>query len=402
MSRAAGNFLWVRLVLEEILKCHTENSIQETLDEIPSGMSNLYQHMELAILNNQPKSDWILAKSLFQWTICAQRPLTLKELSQALRPENPEFLDLKRTIQDVCGQFILVGQSGQVGMVHQTARDYLTTTSNSGISIDLRQAHEQLFVKTITTLLDPRLRLRLTQDQHALQSTDPFIFYASVSWTYHLRHSHTTSDEAFDLLIKLLKSPFVLTWIHSLALLGRLEILVKAAKELTTFAATNRKLNVAINPLLHRLSDLELLDLWAIDLVKMVGKFSRYLVSDPSAIYKLIPPFCPENSILHQQFHRPDSAEVSVSGISNYSWNDNLARIAVPGGDQAWTIACAGRYIAVLGASGTIFLWNSYNFTEICALQHNEPVTAMGFNKNGNKLITYGLRSTKLWCIPSG
>jgi hypothetical protein len=29
-------------------------------------------------------------------------------------------------------------------------------------------------------------------------------------------------------------------------------------------------------------------------------------------------------------------AEVSVSGISNYHWNDNLARITVPGGDQAW------------------------------------------------------------------
>jgi hypothetical protein len=47
---------------------------------------------------------------------------------------------------------------------HQTARDYLTTTSNSEISIDLRQAYEHLFKKTVTTLLDPRLRLRLTQD----------------------------------------------------------------------------------------------------------------------------------------------------------------------------------------------------------------------------------------------
>jgi WD40 repeat protein len=402
MDRSGGNFLWVRLVLEEILKCHTENSIQETLDQIPEGMNSLYQHMELGILNNQRKSDRILAKSLFQWTICAQRPLTLKELSQALRPENPEFLDLRRTIQDVCGQFILVGQNGQVGMVHQTARDYLTTTFNSEISIDLRQAHEHLFKKTVTTLLDPRLRLRLTQNQHALQSTNAFVFYASISWAYHLRHSRTTSDEAFDLLVKLLKSPFVLTWIHSLALAGRLEILVKAAKALNNFAATTRKINVAKNPLLHRLSDLELLNLWAIDLVKVVGKFSRHLVLDPSAIYRLIPPFCPENSILHQQFHQPELAEVSVSGISNYHWNDNLARITVPGGDQAWNIACAGPYIAVLGAFGTIFLWNSYNFTEICALRHNEPVTAMGFNKNGSKLVTYGLQSTKLWSIPSG
>jgi hypothetical protein len=125
----------------------------------------------------------------------------------------------------------------------------------------------------------------------------------------------------------------VLTWIYSLAHAGRLEILVKAAKALNNFAATTCKINVAKNPLLHRLSDLELLDLWAIGLVKEVDKFSRHLILDPSAIYRPIPPFCPENSILHQQFHQPELAEVSISGISNYQWNDNLARITVPGGD---------------------------------------------------------------------
>jgi hypothetical protein len=32
MDRSGGDFLWVQLVLEEILKCHTENFIQETLN----------------------------------------------------------------------------------------------------------------------------------------------------------------------------------------------------------------------------------------------------------------------------------------------------------------------------------------------------------------------------------
>lgn len=402
MGRAVGNFLWVRLVLEEILNCHTEEAIQETLDEIPGDMSELYQRMELTILNNPRKANRLLAKALLQWTICARRSLTVKELSQALRPDFPEFLDLRRTIQDVCGQFILIDPTGQVGMLHQTARDYLIRTSNSEVSIDPKRAHGQLFMKTVLTLLDPRLRLKLAEGQHALRGTDPFVFYAATSWTYHLRHADAPSDEALTMLVKLFSGPSVLTWIHSLALAGQLEILVKAAKVLTSFVSTYRKLSAAKNPLLHRLSNLELLDQWIVDLVKVVGKFSGYLLSEPSAIYKLVPPFCPKKSVLYSQFHHPESAEVSVSCDSNTAWNDNLARISLPNGHSALQIACAGRHIAVLDSAGTVSLWNSHNFAEIGTLRHREPVTVISFNKKGSEMVTCGLRSTKLWSIPSG
>jgi WD40 repeat protein len=402
MRRASGNFLWVRLVLEEILSCHTESAIQETLEEIPNDMSKLYQRMERAILDNPRKSNRVLAKAFFAWTICASRSLTLLELGQALKPEFPEFIDLRRTIQDVCGHFVLVDQTGHVGMVHQTARDYLIQTSNNEIAICAKESHAQLFKKCISELLDPKLRFRLTQAKHALTNTEPFLFYAATSWTYHLRQTAMTSDEIMDNLAKLFRGPSVLTWIHSLALINRLEVLVKAAKALTTFVHTTRKFDAARNPLLHRISDLELLDLWIIDLVKVVGKFNRHLLSDPLAIYKLVPPFCPSRSALHQQFYQSNSTEVWISGIVNDSWNDNLARITLPNGDRAWQIICAGRHIAVLGATGTVFIWSSSNFAAVCALHHHEPVTAMSFNNKGDKLVTYGLRSTKLWAIPLG
>ena len=49
----------------------------------------------------------------------------------------------------------------------------------------------------------------------------------------------------------------------------------KAVKVLTNFVSNRRKLNSTKDPLLHRLSDLDLLEHWTIDLVKMIGKFSR-------------------------------------------------------------------------------------------------------------------------------
>ncbi|KAH8820667.1 hypothetical protein F5884DRAFT_57550 [Xylogone sp. PMI_703] len=402
MGRAGGNFLWVRLVVEEILNCNTEETIKETLSEIPTDMASLYKRMETTILNNPRKSDRLLAKTIFQWALFAQRSLALQELSQALSSDFPDILDLRRTLQDVCGQFILVNQNEQVELVHQTARDYLVTTSKSEISVYPRQAHEQLFLNTINKLLDPKLRLKLTQDQHSLQTTDPFIFYSATSWSYHLRQAHTSSDTILDILVKFFKGQHVLNWIHLVALVGRIEILVKAGKVLSTFLHTYRKLNATKNPLLHRLSDLDLLDLWAIDLVKIVGKFSRHLLFYPQAIYELVPALCPERSILRRQFYQPGTTEISLSGISDSDWSDNLAKISLPNDIQAWKIICAAQYIAVQGSTGTIFIWNSSNFVEVCTLAHDEPVTAITFSKDSSKIATYGLRSTKLWSIPSG
>ncbi|KAI4209636.1 MAG: hypothetical protein LQ351_007436 [Letrouitia transgressa] len=401
-SRAQGNFLWARLILEDIVSCHSEDAIQEALSDIPSDMNNLYRRMEQTILNNPRKANIALAKALLQWTICASRLLTLKELSQALKPEFPEMLDLRRTIQDVCGHFMVVKNTDQVTLVHQTARDYLFKNSSKESFIDPIKGHEEFFFKSVTVLCDQNLRVKLTLGQNTLCRTEPFVFYAATSWMYHLRNMRTASDEALDKLIKLFKNLSVLTWIHALAIVDHLGMLVKAAKALTTFISDRRKLNPTKNPLLHRLSDLDRLERWTIDLVKLVGKFGRQLILHPSAIYKLIPPLCPEHSMLNQQFHQPDSAKMVIRGISNSSWNDNLAKIALPNGSQAWDVACAAHIVAVLGSTGNIYLLDSSNFTELCTLQHQEPITTFCFNNKGNKIVTYGLRSTKFWAVPSG
>ena len=228
------------------------------------------------------------------------------------------------------------------------------------------------------------------------------MLYAATSWKYHLRHTDAASEETLDMLVKLFKNSSVLVWIHLLAQMGQLETLVKVAKVLIHFVSTKRKFNAIKNPMLHRLLDLELLDMWAIDLVKVVGKFSKHLISDPSAIYQLIPPVCPKESVLHRQFHHPETAVMLVSGFSTPGWSDNLAKFVLPNGDRAWEIACASQCVAVLGSSGTVFLWDASNFTQICALCHYEPVTAFSLNRKATQLITYGLRSTKLWSLPSG
>lgn len=177
IRRASGNFLWVRLVLEEILDCHTRADVQETLNDIPSDMTEMYTRMELALLNNPRKSNKRLTRALFQWSICANRPLTLGELSQALKPEFPDFIDLRRTIYDVCGQFVQVDEAGRVSMVHQTARDFLLQSSNTDIAVNVDDTHNHLFKKCILAILDPKLMFKLTQGRQTTQSTSFLEFF---------------------------------------------------------------------------------------------------------------------------------------------------------------------------------------------------------------------------------
>jgi hypothetical protein len=123
LDKADGNFLWVRLALDELLQCHTQEDIEEALEGIPAGMEELYLRMEDSVTKSSRASHKALATSIFSWAVCGRRPLTIEELSQALLPEFPIVRDLKDTVSQMCGQFVVVDvKSSQVKMVHQTAK----------------------------------------------------------------------------------------------------------------------------------------------------------------------------------------------------------------------------------------------------------------------------------------
>ncbi|KAI1123686.1 hypothetical protein F5Y10DRAFT_251265 [Nemania abortiva] len=399
MKRAEGNFLWVKLVLEEVMSCHTEEDIRKILEETPTDMTLMFQRMEDTLLQSIRQSDKPLVRTLIEWPTCAQRPLSLKELSQALQSEFPGFLDLKRTIQETCGQFIHVDSDDRITLLHHSTREYFTRSSESEFHIDSKESHKKLFTRTLMVFEGEGLRWRLLQNQHALQSSEPFTFYSAVSWPFHLGRS-TPSSDCLVVLLKVFRGPGILAWIHALALLRRLEVLVQASKVLVSFVNTMKRQNVSKTPILQRPSELDLLNEWAIDLIKLVGRFSRYIVATPRVLYDIIPATCPPWSITHKQFH--SIAKIKVTGAANASWNDNLCRLSLPGEVQAWRIACAGKNLAVLGSNGSVYIWDSSNFTEISAIHHGEPVTAFALNSHGGRLCTYGLRSTKLWSTLSG
>lgn len=404
LERARGNFLWVSLVLEKLQMCQTERETQAILDQIPADMTTMYERMELSITTNTSERRLRLARELLQWSVCVPRPLMLAELDQALRKEFDDILDLRRTIRDVCGQFLIVDSTDRVTTVHQTARDFLTKGSKGAAAIHRRSANSTLLVKTLSSLscsdireiaFSTRESLRVRDE---LEAKQPFVLYGASSWIYHLSQSDPISDPVLDALERFFSSQSVLDWIYVLATLKEVRILTKAGKALLTFVHANRHINTSRNPLLHRLSTINLLEIWAGDLVRLTAKFTKHLITQPRAIYEIVPALCPPTSAIHRQFQ---TSKLVLTGQGD-SWNDVLARVSLSQGEVAMKIVSLGAHLAVLTHGGKVHVWALADFGEVCVLRHGEAVTNMSMNNKGDMLVTYGLTITKVWDLPGG
>lgn len=398
LERAAQNFLWVHLAMSEILQCHTQDDIEKVLEELLPGMESLYQRMEANIARNNKSSDVELTKSILSWAICSRRSLTIEGMLEALKPDFPTILDLKHTINQVCGQFIVIDSQGLVSMIHHTAQEYLTKTGNLRCGVEITLTHELLFSRCMQTLLEPNLRGQL---EHS--SPSDFLSYSATSWAYHLNLSSAGLESSLTLLIQFLQNYAVLTWVHYLATFGQLKILVQASQALALFVRKRRRLNSDRISSFYRSKDLETLELWATDLVKILGKFGATILENPDSIYGLVPRLCPLSSAVFRRFGNDlTSPDLVISGISNITWDDSLARVSVGNDLQAEKVIVSDRYFAVLASNGTISIWNAISFQKMHILSHQEHVSAMCFSNSGDMLASCGSRSTKIWNIFTG
>ncbi|MCJ1435227.1 hypothetical protein MMC27_004599 [Xylographa pallens] len=392
---AQGNFLWAELAIKQVLQRHNPEDIQAALSELPPGMDALYRRMEMNIKQLSRAADKETSRTILTWATFARRPLTKDDLLSVLKTENLVPLDLNHTISELCGHFVIADSNDRITLVHQTAREYLVKSQDMPFSLDLESSQESLFMTCLSPFLDHKLRSKLRQ-----KAFPSFLEYAATSWSHHLESCSAASNEILDILVKFLNGSYILTWIQTLAMLGQLRDLVFASRSLATFAQKRRKVDAPTMPLLHRDSDLSLLELWAVDLLKIVGKFGDHLLQDPTVIYKYIPQFCPRDSMIRQT--TSGSSQFSVVGLEATEWDDCLARLSVGSNQQAFTLTTHGRYLAVSTSGASIILWDSLTLETIHTFLHNEHIFKMCFSSGGRKLATYGLQTTRIWDVSTG
>ena len=325
--------------------------------------------------------------------------MTIAELSQAISDHLTGVLDLQQSIVDLCGGFVVIDNGGNVAMVHQTAREYLLGNNKRPFYIDRDAAHEQMFVSCMRCLMSTGLRGKVNR-----KLEPEFVAYSATWWSLHLANSPPTSERVLNSLIKFLTGHWVLTWIHILAASGKLQVLVRSSGYLSKYTARWKRHSAAQASHSHYIVHQSLLETWAGDCVKIVGKFASSLRRSPEAIYKMIPPFCPTNSAIYQQFGKHEAKALMVSGPLVENWGDSLARLSPSSGMYASSISAAGAHIAFLATSGIVSLLDSSTFEEAAAspFRHGERVYRMVMDATGTLLATYGFKTTKIWNTITG
>ena len=230
-QKAESTFLWAALVFKELQDVQSWDVLQ-VLEEVPDGLNPLYDRMVKQIRQLKRRYPEFCRVVLLTVTL-AYRPLHLLELRVlAGLQEIPDMADLERII-NMCGSFLMI-RGDHVYLIHQSAKDYLTTHAGSEIfpsghaeghrmiiSRSL-QAMSTILRRDIYDLRDPGRSI----DEVESVYPDPLasIRYTCVYWIEHLCEIERTLYDQVGLCdngtIHLFLKKHFLHWLEALSLMG--------------------------------------------------------------------------------------------------------------------------------------------------------------------------------------
>lgn len=397
VKKSSGCFLWVALVLEELGKVYTESDIEQVLEEVPPDMDALYKRALDAMTNTIRNKN--LVQAILTWVVCAVRPLTTSELTFALKLDLGVTVNaLEGSITSDCGQLLYVDKSNKVQIIHQTVRDFLFNASSvSEFGIKKAEGHARLYEACLKYLsgdeLKPPRNYQLTKITTRLSRRSIFQDYACVSFNEHLRRLHSAENKHLLLLNGFLNSN-VLAWVEYLATSRKLYHVTRSAKDFRGFLEARSKYLPPVG------KDVQCVDNWVTDLIRVIAKFGRNLIELPSAIYWLIPPFCPQDTVIRAQFG-PSTRGIIVQGLASKVWDDRLACISYHQ-QQATAVAFTDKDFVVALSDRTLRMYNKTTLQESKRFQHVETAKILALDSTGRQLACSGRKYVRLLNLATG
>ncbi|PMD60752.1 uncharacterized protein K444DRAFT_721190 [Hyaloscypha bicolor E] len=396
VEKSEGVFLWVKLVLKELRQVYSETTLKRILEDIPKGMDKLYSRSLEPLTKDSYGTP--LAKAILTWTACAVRPLSTTELKFALQLHiQDNVYNLENQIATLCGHLVYVDPQYRVLMVHQTARSFLLTSrTNSEFAFLEQEGHRHLALTCLKQLVHDDLKAPQSRRPSANLSTtsrSPFLDYAAKSWYEHVNKASSADTELLNLIYKFLSCRHgnVLTWIEHIASAGDLHHLIQTGMVLRTYL----KRRAIYFPIIKK--EVETIDSWSTDFIRIASKFGRNLLRSPPSIYHIIPPLCPREAAPYQQFGR-STRGISVLGLSTTSWDDCLATIAYHK-STATAVACGTAHFAIGASDKMVRLYTTSTCQEYGKMAHGEAIRMLEFNNSGQMLASAGRQLIRVWDV---
>ncbi|KAK6831891.1 hypothetical protein RU639_002809 [Aspergillus parasiticus] len=234
-----GMFLWVRLMGKQLSPGKNKNQIRRTLGSMPQGLEQTYRR-EIHSIVNLGISEKAWAIGILRWTYFAVRPLTVRELTEALLTETntltafpfdemPDTWDeyyvndqIRRYCQsliDIRGSPVASITTHTVHFIHTSVKEFLSQTSicamDQGFSFsEAAKEHELLARTCLTYLCLDDVAVDDPYDLHTLQDrkeTFQFLEYASLCWYAHMSRSEN-GHWRLEQFIRVLFDPSSTRW----------------------------------------------------------------------------------------------------------------------------------------------------------------------------------------------
>ncbi len=384
LGMSSGSFLWASLVIKRLGSAWSNKAMKNALAGIPTGLSKFYLDMAKSIDGDEGTPT--LATSILTWVVLAPRPLTVDELSCAVRLDTDEKLqDTARAVPNLCAQMVFVDSNDRVQVIHETVREFwLKARPDSGFHVDEGRGHGRLACLLLRYLCneafdlgqagirpdarDPRGLFKRTP---VIETSPPpsILEYACAFFSEHLSKA-TPSDHNLLAALSTFFEGTVLFWIEHIAQRRNLTPIIQAANNIREYldksAQHKPRTDQAPDPI-HR---------WPTELIRVAAKFRPQLLTCPSSIHHLIPPLCPSESLIAQRFGHgrqssPASSRLIVQGLLPGAWesDDCLIRMDFP--RDIPTAVCHGIRVFAIGMlRGTISIYDAVSLQVLRKIHH--------------------------------
>lgn len=403
LRNSKGCFLWAQLVVKELLQVQTIAQAERVLQTNPSDMNDLYTRIVREMKVSTAEFNRELVRSILALATCCGRPLYMDELREAIDIYIQDTVgDIERSIGDFCGNLVYVDKMKRLQLVHATARDFLLReNTDTEFAVERLSSHRRLsmacmdcFIREPTkSCRNPRgfgKPVQPLQPDHR----SPFLSYAAEFLFHHLSHSRASDDELLDRLAAFLgSSNGIHSWIEYVAGHFNLQKIYQAGKTITQLLERRAQ----HSPPIGLRSDLSRITRWANDLPHLVTRFGKQLISMPSSIHRLIPPFCPAGSVVREQFNAIRG--MSVHGVQAQEWDECISTIPYHKPERPTAIVASSESIAVGTSTGKVVLYDHQTLQESQVVEQKEPVWTVVFSADGKLLAIASSRSIRVWSI---
>ncbi|KAL0782609.1 hypothetical protein CaCOL14_000515 [Colletotrichum acutatum] len=196
MSKADGMFLWVHLIMGFLQDQASVEDLRSTIDRLPRGLEGVYQTILNRIKDNESDLNQTICERILGLLTLSLRPMKGFEVCDAIvfhkdHGKLDSTTKLNKKVLNLCKPLIEEKPSGQVSLVHFTARTYLLS-KQSGPFVSPAKAQTEIalsclrYISTSMSFVSLACPLPVTEVIKGYHDLFP---YAHEFWFDHLSSS---------------------------------------------------------------------------------------------------------------------------------------------------------------------------------------------------------------------